>query len=148
MFKNILFPADGSQNSKQALMYVKEMAETFQAKVTILNTYELPLFVNNLQVSADIYDQIVVDSTEESKNILGEAQKVFQGSSISPQLLSLQGHTARLIIETANLQNCDLIIMGSRGLGSVKSILLGSVSNYVLHQAKCPVLIVYEENKS
>ncbi|MCW2277192.1 universal stress protein family protein [Heliophilum fasciatum] len=52
------------------------------------------------------------------------------------------GNPAYAICEYAEEHNMDLIIIGSRGMGEIKSLLLGSISDRVLHLAKCPVLIV------
>jgi len=53
-----------------------------------------------------------------------------------------QGDPAQIIIEIANRQNYDLIIMGSRGMSAFKELLLGSVSLKVMHHASCPVMVV------
>jgi len=60
----------------------------------------------------------------------------------------LIGRAADKIIETAKTQNVDLIVIGSRGLGGIKEIFLGSVSDRVADEAKCPVLIVKENHNS
>ena len=52
------------------------------------------------------------------------------------------GNEDKKIVEIAEKKNFDLIVIGSRGRGSAKEIFLGSVSNYVLHKSKKPVLIV------
>jgi nucleotide-binding universal stress UspA family protein len=53
-----------------------------------------------------------------------------------------EGHPADKIIELAEAEHCDLIVMGSRGLGGLKEMFLGSVSDKVADHASCPVLIV------
>jgi nucleotide-binding universal stress UspA family protein len=52
------------------------------------------------------------------------------------------GAPAAVILEYAEILNADLIVMGSRGLGVVKGVLLGSVSQYIIERAKCPVMVV------
>lgn len=57
------------------------------------------------------------------------------------------GHPAATIIRVAEDEKCDLILLGSRGLGEVKRFLLGSVSDAVVHHAHCPVLIVRQREE-
>jgi len=52
------------------------------------------------------------------------------------------GLPTETIVDFCQEKDCDLIIMGSRGLGAIKQLFVGSVSNYVLHHAGCPVLVI------
>ncbi len=63
-------------------------------------------------------------------------------SGIEKEAFSETGSPAVVILDFASANDIDLIIMGSRGLGIVKGVLLGSVSQYIVEQAKCPVLVV------
>jgi nucleotide-binding universal stress UspA family protein len=54
-----------------------------------------------------------------------------------------KGEAGPKIVEKAEENDCDLIVIGNRGLGSVRSILLGSVSNYVVHHIKSPILLIH-----
>ncbi|MCI4433735.1 MAG: universal stress protein, partial [Nitrosopumilus sp.] len=54
----------------------------------------------------------------------------------------IYGHEGPKIINYANNKSFDIIVLGSRGMGSIKEIFFGSTSNYVLHKSKIPVLIV------
>ncbi|MBO9599684.1 MAG: universal stress protein, partial [Cohnella sp.] len=58
------------------------------------------------------------------------------------EVVVLNGHPATAILEAASDKNCDLILMGSRGLGPVKEFVLGSVSHHVVQHSRVPVLIV------
>ena len=63
-------------------------------------------------------------------------------SGIEKEAFSETGSPAVVILDFAAANDIELIIMGSRGLGIVKGVLLGSVSQYIVEQAKCPVLVV------
>ena len=63
-------------------------------------------------------------------------------SGIEKEAFSETGSPAVVILDFATSNNADLIVMGSRGLGIVKGVLLGSVSQYIVEQARCPVLVV------
>jgi len=147
ILNHILFPTDGSENSKHALEYVKELASKGTIKITILNVYELPIFIHNNELSKDIYDEIIHNTKSESGKILETCKKELQDTDDYIDTLSLEGKAGDVIVKTAQVKNCDLIVMGSRGLGTLKSFLLGSASNYVLHNSLCPVLIVPEPPK-
>lgn len=58
------------------------------------------------------------------------------------EIVMLKGNPALAILDCATKNNCDLIVMGSRGMGAIKELMLGSVSHHVVQQAKIPVLIV------
>ena len=76
---------------------------------------------------------------------LKKAKKLKAKIKISKKLL--KGRAADKIVETAHQGGFDLIVLGSRGLGEIKEIFLGSVSDRVADEAKCPVLIVKEPSK-
>jgi len=67
-------------------------------------------------------------------------EKVPEG--IACEAFSETGSPAVIILDFAADNDSNLIVMGSRGLGVVKGVLLGSVSQYIVEQAKCPVLVV------
>lgn len=142
-FTHILFPTDGSDSSVKALNYVIEIAVKFHPRVTILNTYELPFLNYDNEIPGEIYDEIIKKTKIKSRLLLEKTKRELQNFSKPIKMLSLQGNAGKWIIDTADLKGCDLIIMGSRGLGLVKGLFLGSVSNYVVHQSKCPVFLVH-----
>jgi nucleotide-binding universal stress UspA family protein len=76
------------------------------------------------------------------REILAEATLHLHRSEIDFSTDTVEGPAAEAILRVAKLEGCDLIIMGSRGLGMVQGLLLGSVSYRVLHHATIPVLIV------
>jgi len=83
------------------------------------------------------------------KILLGHAQKIMKKSKLKAAQKGIlffdrvsYGDDGKRIVEVAEKQNFDLIVIGSRGLGSAKEFFLGSTSNYVLHKSKKPVLIV------
>ena len=80
--------------------------------------------------------KILVEAVEKAKKLKAKIK-------VSKELLI--GRAADKIVETANEGDFDLIVMGSRGLGRVKEFFLGSVSDRVADEAKCPVLIVKEQ---
>jgi nucleotide-binding universal stress UspA family protein len=140
MFSNILFPADGSESSNKALQYVIDFARKFNCRVVVLYSHDIP------SVNYSPYyvpnPELLEELLESSKKFVKETRDVFEKAGIKAKSILIRGIPGEKIIEAAESENCDLIIMGSRGLSTVKRLLLGSVSNYVIHHTKKPVLII------
>ena len=81
---------------------------------------------------------------KEARTVLDDAKKTCEKSRVSFTTKTLQGDIGFNIIKTAHQKNnkFDLIVIGSRGRSSLKSMFLGSTSNYVIHESSIPVLIV------
>jgi nucleotide-binding universal stress UspA family protein len=143
IFDYILFPTDGSEQSKKALESLVELAKKFNSKVFILNTFEVPVPITNYELSSDLYLSVEGVLSKNSKDILEEVKEVLEKEGINAQYISIAGDSGSIIIERAEKLEASMILMGSRGLGAIKSVLMGSVSNYVLHHSKCPVMIIH-----
>ena len=145
---NILVPVDGSEQSIKSLEYAKDVASKFNAGITLLHVYELPIPITGYEYSSQILDNVDEDLKKYAQEILDDSFKKIEVQGLKIEKLMLVGSQGYRIVETAEKNdvpsgNIDLIIMGSRGLGTVKSILLGSVSSYVIHHTKIPVLLVH-----
>ena len=125
----LLVAVDGSEQANKALKYASNLAMEFKAKVTLLHVSESKLA--NLEPEAV---RIV------GENILSDAATNFEGIDLDKRLE--YGSPAQNIIKVASQENYDLIILGSRGLSSVKRYLLGSVSEDASMHARRSVLIV------
>lgn len=143
IFDYILFPTDGSEQSKKALDSLVELAKKFNSKVFVLNTYEVPVPITNYELSSDLYLSVEGVLSKNSKDILEEVKDILEKDGINAQYISIAGDSGSIIIERAEKLEASMILMGSRGLGAIKSVLMGSVSNYVLHHSKCPVMIIH-----
>lgn len=144
MVYNILLPFDSSANSIKALNFVKDLAFKLNAKVFLLSVFESPslLLMNPYEITPDILNEIESNFKTNINNIIEKSIKELQKAGISTEVITLKGDAGLLIVETANEKECTFIVMGSRGLGKLKSLLMGSVSNYVLNHANCPVMII------
>ena len=138
MFKKIIWATDGSEPSDKALPYVKSLAKESGASVTVLHVSEafagsraagLPVFVDEDEMKAKIERQV-----EElgSDGIEAEAN-VISGTG---------AHPAHAIAEAAREGGADLVVAGTRGHTALGGLLLGSVTQRLLHIAPCPVLAV------
>ncbi len=135
--KKILVPLDGSSNSFRGLDAAIHMARESHATLTGLYVVAITKPRTN--------DLI----TPLEKILLGHAQKIMKKAKLKAAQKGIlffdrvsYGDDGKRIVEIAEKQNFDLIVIGSRGMGAAKEIFLGSTSNYVLHKSKKPVLIV------
>lgn len=141
MYSKILIPIDGSENSFRALKHGLYLASKSGAKLIILYVLDKP-------PSAFIQSQKVIDSVnetfeKESKEVFAKVGSEAQNYDINYETVSLKGHhVASLINEYSDQNNIDVIVIGSRGHGKIKTAILGSVSHDVLHHTKKPVLII------
>jgi nucleotide-binding universal stress UspA family protein len=149
LFKKILVPIDGSEHSSNALDYGLDLAKKYSAELTILTVTEPvilpgPVFVNEptiLPPSQFDYQKSIKEYHE--KMLQQTFEKVSQENPEVKMKKEFRiGRAADQIIETANSEKFDLIVIGSRGRGKIKEFFLGSVSDRVADDAKCPVLIV------
>lgn len=143
MFETLLVAVDGSESSDRCITYAKSIAEKYNSKIIILNTFnfEFPDIPNH-QLTPEIFDKALYELKNHSQNILNKMTDELNLDNSNIQLLSLEGDPGLSIIKASNQYDVNLIIIGSRGYGAIKSFLLGSVSNYVLHHAHCPVFVV------
>jgi nucleotide-binding universal stress UspA family protein len=137
MFENILVAVDGSKHSDAAFDVALDIAQKYGSQLFVLHVFQGGTGGGTLVSSTDEDDnrsigQQVLNSYEETAKERG-LQNV--------EMLLQEGDAAKRIMETANEVKCGLLILGSRGRGGFKDLLLGSVSHKVTSHADCPVLI-------
>jgi nucleotide-binding universal stress UspA family protein len=138
MFKSILVAWDGSEHAKRALGEAVDLARTQGGRLTLL-TVAAPLRV---------WPGYVPPISE--ADLINSAEKILaEGEALVPDGIPVSGRTAAgdpglELVKRAGVGEHDLIVMGSRGRGAVRSAFLGSVSHYVLNHTTVPVLIIHD----
>src|SRR5271165_2524543 len=131
-FRHILFPVDFSSRSAAALPIVISWAQRFQSKVTLLHTVQIPVSAYG---GPDAYP-VMLDAQAMEASGRERLEKVgFPGA----ERLVKVGDPAFEIVEYAEKNGVDLIMMPTHGYGTFRSLLLGSVTAKVLHDAQCAV---------
>ena len=125
----VLVAFDGSEDAKKALKHAVQLASKFKASVTLLNVQQSKLFELKPSVTKEVGEHILSEASSEAKEVKFDKKLEF-------------GNPAETIINVAEKGKYDLIVVGKRGLSTVKRFFLGSVSDDVSHHAKCSVLIV------
>jgi len=143
----ILLAVDGSPNSDAAVEEVRKRPWPPQSEVKIITAIETPLIVSTGMDPwpADYYAELQKAAREAATIVINNALRKLNGATDTTLKISheiIAGPVKQVIVEEAENWGADLIVMGSRGLGVWNRLLLGSVSNAVVHHAKCSVLIV------
>lgn len=136
---SILVPLDGSKNSIRGLEMAISIAKEFGATITGIYSINIPPhseFQGVIPIEKE-YDK-------ETKKIMKEAKTLVTQNNIVFDEKIMRGDIGYNIIKLAHdkKQKFNLIVMGSRGRGAIKELFLGSVSNYIIHASKIPVLLV------
>lgn len=138
MFKRILVALDGSTHSQRSFEYAQDLTLKYSAQLVLVHAFgPIPR-----ELGSPIIEQIEAHAVEEGKHIVERAQAQLANMNLNVTTEILEGPAAEAILRVADTYTCDLIVLGSRGLGTFEGLLLGSVSNTVLQHAKIPVLIV------
>lgn len=138
MFKSILVPYDGSPHSQRALETAITLAGHTESTMRLLYAYDrIPPYLGEPNFQ-DVVNRIVVAA----RGMVEGAADHARASGVPITADVLEGPAAEAILRAAEAEKFDLIIMGSRGLGRLQGLLLGSVSDRVLRHANVPVLIV------
>ena len=139
---NILVAVDLSGASQKILHYAKTLALDLSAKVWLLHVVKPELgFTGFGSDQQSVPDQVAQKYHKENKELQNEADKL-QNSGIDAESLLVQGAAVEVILDEASKLNIDLIVVGSHGHGAVYHMVIGSVSEGVLHRSSCPVLVV------
>jgi nucleotide-binding universal stress UspA family protein len=138
MFNKILYATDGSVHAKQALRYVRGLAERDAARVIVVTAFEPISTVWEDPQERELIEQRVSRAEE----IAEDAARSLREAGIDADTEVLHAPAADAILRVADVEGCDLIVMGSSGRGQATSLLLGSVSHRVLAHAHVPVLAV------
>ncbi len=146
----ILVPTDGSEPARRAVDFSasvadsREVAEVFALYVAYVPR---PLPAGPTTLYQMSLDSLLPEEKEEAQMIVDLAAARIRALVSNPEIVVtpmvvVHDSPARAILEFAEQNDIDIIVMGSRGLGEIAGIFLGSVSHRVIHGAKCPVLIV------
>ena len=136
-FKKILVPLDGSKYSEKALQRACEVVNAFDSKIILLYVVEKSLPINLLD--RKVYLEIL---RKFGNKTLEKANNVLSKKGITAKTFLKEGNIVNEIKKVAKKENCDLIIVGNKGLGAVTRFLLGSVSNKLAQSSSCSLLII------
>ena len=145
MFASIVVGTDGSETATTAVRYAIDLARELGARLQIVSAYE-PVSEHRLrsarvEVPPDL--QWIVNPHDQVIAMLEESRRDALGAGLTEvETYARQGDAADAILDVAEEQRSDLIVVGNNGMTGAKRFLLGSVPNKVSHHAPCSVLVV------
>ena len=142
MYKKVLLPTDGSPCSRQALREGLELVRSCGSEATIVYVVEnplltLPMLPEGIPYEADLYE----DMKKAGEETLAEARKLAAELGVDAKTTLLEGQPVPAIVDFA--REFDLVVMGTHGRGGLEKLLLGSVTDGVLHRTDKAVLVIH-----
>jgi nucleotide-binding universal stress UspA family protein len=141
MYTNILLASDGSECALRAATAAGTLAGKFNSRLTLVNAFQpIP--------TVGPYGEILYTGQDDNYTLemkdyaLSRARQILDEMKVPYRSRQEIGDPAIEIVRVAEAEGCDLIVVGSRGQGALKSLFLGSVSDHIVHHAHCPVLII------
>ena len=137
LYMNILVPLDGSEYSQKALLQACDLAKNFQSNLILIYVVDKPRSLNLLDrkeylgILRKFGDKVLVKGRETAKK---------EGLDVTT--IMKEGNITNEIVKIAKIKNCNLIIVGNKGLGATARFFLGSVSNKLANSCPCSILIV------
>jgi nucleotide-binding universal stress UspA family protein len=142
-FRHILAPTDFSEYSKQAVVSALELARTFGAKLTMLHVVELPPVEGYVPLAVNATWPTFLDDLErQATQDLAQWVPEAEASDVEVVRLVAVGSPHRKIIDTAEAEQVDLIVMATAGRSGFSRLIMGSIAERVVRTATCPVLTI------
>jgi nucleotide-binding universal stress UspA family protein len=144
MFRSIVVGTDGSDTATQAVRQAVDMAGAVGATLELVSAFapvpEQRLRAERRDAPEDV--QWAINPQQEVEAVLKSAAALAQDAGVKVNTHARQGDPADAILDVAEEQNADLVVVGNKGMSGAKRFLLGSVPNKVSHHAPCSVLII------
>jgi nucleotide-binding universal stress UspA family protein len=135
--KRILIATDGSEGAGYALDEGFSLAADLEAEALVVYVRPSP----SSFMGAPYYQDVVTEGAERARGVITDAKLRAMRFAVEVDYEVVEGDPVEGVLELARSRDVDLIVVGSRGLGAVKSLVLGSVSSAILHGADRPVLV-------
>jgi nucleotide-binding universal stress UspA family protein len=140
MFETIMWASDGSDHADRALEYARELAQEKGSKIVVIH-------VKEIMVGRAGGYPVEADETEVEEKVQRQVRELSDAglNATYEEAVAGAGGAAHAIADAAKDAGADVIVVGTRGQGPLSGLLLGSVTNRLLHIAHCPVLAVPPE---
>ncbi|SJM57699.1 Universal stress protein family [Arthrobacter rhombi] len=134
--KPVVVGIDGSNDSKAALQWAVEYGKRFDLPVYAVAVWELPLAFGNMAT----YPETGAQVEERTSKVLNEAVQEAVGADSGVLQRTERGHPAKTLVEIS--ESAELLVLGTRGRGAFRGMLLGSVSQHCASHSKCPFVVI------
>jgi nucleotide-binding universal stress UspA family protein len=140
LFTNILVPVDGSDNSYRALDAALLLSDKLGSNITVVHVME-QVPITHIE-SEKLLSELLEAYKKENQDILSKCSEIATQKGLTIKTLLLQGNPASVILDYSKKEKFELIILGSRGMGKFRELILGSVSSKIVHHSSCAVLLI------
>ena len=137
LYMNILVPLDGSKHSEKVLLHACDIAKNYRSRLILLYVVEKSIPINLLDRKE--YLKIL---REFGNKVLIKGKKITTQRGIDSKIIIKEGNIASEVVKLAKKEQCNLIIVGSKGIGATARFFLGSVSSKLANNSPCSILIV------
>lgn len=143
-YKTILVPVDGSETARRAVDAARELASGNGVEVIVLSVaVDRDVMPSELMATGHISNKDIQDDRrQQASGVAQEAAKILRDAGVTAKDEVATGDPAHCIIERARELDTPLVVIGRRGLTGFRELIMGSVSNKVVHYADCPVLVI------
>jgi len=142
VFKSIVMGTDGSDTAREALRQAADLARTTGATLRLVSAYRPVDDARLRRERQDVPDDLkwMINPREDVDNLLKDAADSVEG--VETEIFTREGDPADAILDVAEEQGADLIVVGNKGMTGASRFVLGSVPNKVSHHAPCSVMII------
>jgi nucleotide-binding universal stress UspA family protein len=142
-YKTILVPVDGSKTSERAIDAARELAANGAEVIVLSVAVERDVMPSELMATGHISNKDIQDDRrQQAAGIAQKAAKALHDTGVSAKDEVATGDPAHCIIERSRELDAPLVVIGRRGLTGFRELIMGSVSNKVVHYAACSVLVI------
>ena len=143
MFKSIIVGVDGSDQSDHALTTACALAKTFGSALHLVHVPEYETTAMAMGPRSYVFEPSDAEIQKLGAEVIARAVSTAQMAGVTPASDTIErGKAASVVLDRAKAVRADLIVTGRRGLGGLGSLVLGSTSLKIAHEAECPVLTV------
>eukprot|EP00310_Coccolithus_braarudii_P013539 CAMPEP_0183334908 /NCGR_PEP_ID=MMETSP0164_2-20130417/3371_1 /TAXON_ID=221442 /ORGANISM="Coccolithus pelagicus ssp braarudi, Strain PLY182g" /LENGTH=164 /DNA_ID=CAMNT_0025504149 /DNA_START=66 /DNA_END=557 /DNA_ORIENTATION=+ len=144
--RNLILACDGSKYTEHAIDWCVEKFFRKTDKITLLHVFDFhPVTTMDLYGSVSVANmnvELEKKGEEHAVSMLKKHAQHLMKHGYKPHVTVLKGPAKHSIVEYVESKNADVLLIASRGLGAVKRFFLGSVSDFCVHNSKCPVVVI------
>lgn len=144
MLKKVLVLVDGTENSLRALQYSIDLCKLSAGELIVMTSVktDMKVTVEAAPLDQELRTQANNEAVKTGNKVLGAAKDVLDGCGVQVQYVLEFGSPAATAMKAVEKFNCDTIVVGSRGLGTLQGILSDSVSKKLVQEAHVPVIVI------
>lgn len=138
----IILAIDDSPHSQAALQWVQKAHWPAGSNLLVLSAVEWMAYAMAEPGGADLYGRLLADQVKAREEVIAGAERDLKKTELQVTCRVLQGDARLAILEAADQEHADLIVVGSHGRTGLPKLIMGSVASYVVAHAPCNVLVV------